>query len=351
MNKRVVTILTAAVLAVSLNACKTGGNSHDGGDVTPTPPAAQPSVSILDVRNLTNAGDENLTVEFDLLVANATGEIVTGLDSDDFIVNSAGGYAPSAIMSSPTSHAVAAATGNYSVTILLDSSDSMELSDPFDLRLSAVNHLGSLLKAGDEAQVIAFAGSADQLRDPVYDLPSQFYDIGPGFGPSIDTAAVNSLAQWENGGSPTYSAVIHGLGTEGIMNASNLAKAVVVLTDGENDNLVTVDEAIAAATQEGFEIPVYALGLGSGANEAELQRLASETGGLYSSVSGAEQLESLMGSIAQVLSTLDPNAVGARLHYTLRVVFGATSASTISGEIGVQVLEDTVIRIPFTVVL
>ena len=356
-----VLISITLVVIVACNGGGGGGNNRSS-DLSPNPnpnpnpdPVVVPnplsSVSIIDLRNEEVLTD-SATFEIDILVANPQGNVVEGLTATNFNISVTDGNVSSVeVVGTPNTPVVDTVRGNYSVTMLLDQSDSMETNDPLDIRLSAVKDFANnRMSSGDEIQVIAFAGNANQPRHPEFDLPSQFYDVTGGFVSRVDEASVDYLATRENGGSPVYDAVIHSLGTSGIQNATNNVRVVIVLTDGINDNPTTVENVLDYYTSNGLDIPIYTLGLGSNVNSDELIRLANGTGGVYSLIENANHLESLFGSLAGHLGSLDSTSTTSyNSFYTLRVtVNDKASYDVVSGVVSI-LLQNETINTPFSV--
>ncbi len=78
----------------------------------------------------------------------------------------------------------------------------------------------------------------------------------------------------------TYDSI--GMGVEKLASRSNLRKFIVAMTDGDdNSSKNNEDDAISLAKTN--NIPVYAIGFGTGtdSNEPSLQKIAAETGGTY----------------------------------------------------------------------
>ena len=79
-------------------------------------------------------------------------------------------------------------------------------------------------------------------------------------------------------------------------------KAVVVITDGKNDSYspnVTADTVIDEALSK--DIPVYAIGLGAQSDWDDLEKLTSETGGIFYSSYQADDLTEDFGKLAATL--------------------------------------------------
>jgi uncharacterized protein (TIGR03437 family) len=78
-------------------------------------------------------------------------------------------------------------------------------------------------------------------------------------------------------------------------------KAIVLMTDGEDTvGGTTLDQAIAAAKQAG--VPVFPVGFGS-VDQAVLTRIANETGGFFTNSATSANLQQILNSIGQVISS------------------------------------------------
>ena len=124
-------------------------------------------------------------------------------------------------------------------------------------------------------------------------------------------------------------------------------RGLVILSDGEDtESSSTLDALISQAQSAG--IPVHVIGLGqasdlsefstSSAAVSDLQRLASETGGYYGAVYGAEDLPALAGNIAQA-------HCGGYSDLTVRWAEPPTSGEMVSGSVNVA---GTTFGVPFS---
>ncbi|MBI5647529.1 MAG: VWA domain-containing protein [Ignavibacteriae bacterium] len=102
-----------------------------------------------------------------------------------------------------------------------------------------------------------------------------------------------------SGGTALWDGVYMGI-TEVMNKASNPCRAVIVLTDGQdNRSSHTLDQTIAYA--KAAKIPVYTIGFGANATSG-LKRLATETGGTYIDVSRPEELIDVYESLIFAIS-------------------------------------------------
>lgn len=162
-------------------------------------------------------------------------------------------------------------------------------SDPFGERIDATrSFIGALNStAGDTAGAVEFNTYADVLT-----------------APSSDFDAVNqSLAARHDGGTRIDIGLSDGV-SELESHGQNQKQTIVLLTDGKNDdsgyteaqlNEFTLAEADKAAREN---ITVHTIGLGDEANETLLRTVADKTGGNYTYVDDAGDLEEEFVEIA-----------------------------------------------------
>ncbi len=82
-----------------------------------------------------------------------------------------------------------------------------------------------------------------------------------------------------NGNTAVWDAGVVGV-QELVNNGTQECRAVILLTDGEdNSSTNTPDDVIALALNN--KIRIFTIGLGTGINDADLQRIATDTGGKY----------------------------------------------------------------------
>jgi len=221
------------------------------------------------------------------------------------------------------------------VGLLLDSSGSMDSSDPGYLRVSASKTFIDLLAANNLDNMASVADFGSSAPDSAYyfRLLQEYVEVTN----TTDLfAALDSVMAY--GSTPLYSGVHRDLDyTDGAVAAASYSRALVVLTDGqENDSYPedSLESAIALANL--VNIPVYTVGLGSGVDAADLTRLAQETGGIYVFADSASALEAIytaMGyglsqgynTTAGVFGPIPP--AGTQVFATVKVNSGGETAS------------------------
>jgi hypothetical protein len=185
--------------------------------------------------------------------------------------------------------AAAACVPKTNLEAMVDDSGSMTLSDPTDLRIRATELL--IDTQGNEQRTlgaIEFGSDATAL-------------FGPGLIGQNAAAFKAALgpALIEDGGGTDYNAAFT---TAGAHNPT--ANARIFLTDGEH----TAFPAYANGHAGGP--PVYVIGLGVGApngpGDQVLQRIASETGGLYRRADDASQMQAAMFDLNSAIACQTP---------------------------------------------
>lgn len=158
------------------------------------------------------------------------------------------------------------ATLGLSVIIVIDVSGSMA-GAPLALAKQAATEFAAQLGANDDAALVSFS-------DQVNTVVGLTKDRGP------LTAAIDALEA--GGGTALYEAAQ--VSAFLASSASSPRRAVVLLTDGENDapgSQVTADGALAAARDAGA--PVFTVGFGAAPEATFLQTLSAATQGQYRS--------------------------------------------------------------------
>jgi VWFA-related protein len=157
---------------------------------------------------------------------------------------------------------------NISTSLVIDASGSMADPSASDQTTKianakvAANEFVSQLDADDEGQIIAF-NTTSSIKQR---WTTASNDLRTGID-AIETDGGTAL--W----AATTTAVTEAESRRG-------RSAVIVLTDGKNNEPpADVDAAIAATQATG--VPVYVIGLGQETNEPALRRLAAESGGSY----------------------------------------------------------------------
>jgi VWFA-related protein len=217
-------------------------------------------------------------VELPVVVLNANGMPVTGLELEDFTVYEdeeeveVEGFGTTADLP-------------LSLAIAVDTSGSM-IEDFPKVRRAVRGFTDELLEEGDQAVLIRFSWDArvqvnwtDNIRALVGDLDT----VTPEGGTSLHDAVVRSLEQFR--------------GRRG-------RQAVVLLTDGE-DTTSRTDWKVAERFAHTMRIPVFSIGLGVGkldfSSRKILKGLATETGGEAFFPKEVEELPAVYARIAELL--------------------------------------------------
>ncbi len=211
-------------------------------------------------------------------VIDFTGNPVTGLTAANFTLREAG----NARTVSVSAVSSGAGSGALSMAILIDTSGSISATDLTNEK-AAAKQLVSQIGSGDQVAVYSF----ETTVKPVQDFTS-------------DKVKLNTAIDSITGGNNTalYQAIQTASQAVG---ARSGRKAIVLMTDGEDSaSSISIDQAIAAAKTAG--VPVFPVGFGS-ANQTILTRIATETGGFYSASSTSTNLQSILQSIGQVISS------------------------------------------------
>lgn len=180
------------------------------------------------------------------------------------------------------------------VALVLDVSGSMEGQPLQDAKAASARFLDRL-NADDQVAVIAFSDGVDpdsEVLDPQKELDfTNHIDLAYNLVDGLEAA----------GGTHLYNAASKAVRLFDGGSAGH--RAVLLLTDGRNDppNIGDSESAIQLAVDAG--IPIFVIGMGNEIDQSYLQRLASETGGLYRSAPGSADLASLFDNMADLLKT------------------------------------------------
>jgi hypothetical protein len=177
------------------------------------------------------------------------------------------------------------------VALVLDSSGSMVDNDPQDLRKAAAKQFVDALTAGsDRAGVVDF-DSAAVVRQAL----------------TSDKAALKAAidAIDSSGGTDIAAGVSAGLGLLPAVTADRL-NAMILLTDGQGG----WDDSLLATAADKKAV-IFTIGLGTSADTALLERIASATGGRYYGVTSADQLPQVFRSVAGCVNDPTPGGVAS----------------------------------------
>lgn len=298
-TRKLFIILSSALILTTLVAC--GGGGGGGGTTAPVPPTNPPivpptpkiTVSINQIITdcVTNA-PANQVAAF-VTVVDQNGDPVTNLTAADFTLFEGPTQIPAGNFT-----AIFADQANIplSVNVVLDFSRSIggpngDLPDLVAEKDAAVGFI-SLLLANDEAEITKFGNDVKLALD---------FTLADAAGKQDLEAAINEAFTGDNDGSAVYDAIIQALQNTALRQP-NRRKAVVILTDGEDtSSQSTINDVIALANLEG--IPVFTIGLGDKLVnfEANLKRIADETGGVFYASATAADLTDIYNQLAETL--------------------------------------------------
>jgi len=212
---------------------------------------------------------------------------VTVLDAEGIPI---AGLQPQAFTATEDGNAIAVksvqqvqdATLPLAVVLVIDVSGSMA-GEPLSAAKQAAIAFVNQLPPGDTAALFAFS---TEVR-PVVPFTSNKAEL---------TNAINGLNAV--GATSLYDAVQTAVFASGA--ATTQRRAVVVLSDGENESQspVTAQQSFEAADQAG--VPVFTVGFGAGADTSYLEEVARRTGGQFFRADTAD-VGRVYGAIAELL--------------------------------------------------
>ncbi|NJL28467.1 MAG: VWA domain-containing protein [Thermoanaerobaculia bacterium] len=208
-------------------------------------------------------------------VTDGQGNPIQGLQGSAFTVNQNG--STQTFTSRPATGSGAA----LATTLVLDGSQSLGGSDIANMKTAAKAYI-DLLQAVDPVAVYHFGTNIELIRD---------YTTNRANAKAAVDALTNSL-----GRTSLYDAIVeaanHSLAIGG-------RRALLVMTDGmDNDSSASEQQAIAAAISAG--LPVFTIGFGS-VDEDVLERIATQTGGLFFLGASSADLAAILARIGTTL--------------------------------------------------
>jgi Ca-activated chloride channel family protein len=259
-------------------------------------------------------------------VTDQSGYPVTGLQSvaNAFSFNQGSG----AIAISSVSF-VGSVNKNVAMATLLDHSKSLT-DQPVafaDMKTGFSNLLAGL-KAGDTAEVIKFATE---------------YQVVQAFTTDKTLLQAAIAAPFSMGtGTRLYDTVYQGVEDAAKQPLSH-RRAVILATDGVEElpasapPVQTLQSAIDNAKNK--NVPVFTIGLGASVNSTDLQKLASDTGGLYYQANASQNLATIYQQLASLLYenqyvlTFNRAVMGVQSPITITANSGALSGNAARGVI------------------
>lgn len=282
-----------------------------GGVTSRTEVAAQATLQA-DLVGFTEGTFPELTAVLNL--QDADGASVTGLGPADFSATVAGKPATVRSASLASSQSI-----GQDVLLVIDTTGSMQGERLVQAKLAAKEFVAGLAPE-DRVAVMRFANSVT--------VPVDF---------TADHAAVDAAIDGLTAAGQTELYKATAAAAVKIGQSSSPRRAVVLLTDGANDAIVTdvnADQAVAAAASSG--VPFFAIAQSEAAIEpGYLIRLASATGGRYLEAPKPDDLHEVYASIGRLLRsqyilTLDASAASGRgdVDVAITVRAGGRTAST-----------------------
>lgn len=200
---------------------------------------------------------------------------VTGLAAACFTVEEDG-----QLQQSVTATPVGTAHG-LAVALVVDRSGSMT-QEYLGNAKSAAQHFVDQLGPGDRAALLSFSAQVS--------LDHPFTTDRASLKRAIDALVAD-------GATALYDGIIEAVNQ---IRMQTGRKAIVLLSDGgDTASSSSIDAAMQAAVQAG--VPIFTIGLGSGTDEAVLQKIADDTGGRYYAAPTADQLQQIYQLLAQQL--------------------------------------------------
>ncbi|GEM46351.1 vWA domain-containing protein [Deinococcus cellulosilyticus] len=278
MTAKMYSLTTCVALGVLLGAC------NPTPSVTYTPPKTGT------VNGYTIDATNKDTIKFNVSALDDGGKVILNGKIDSFTVkvdevtgnpesnNAADVTATTTICGQYTS-----AGGPITCAVVLDASSSMTSTDPDEKRSEAAKQFVGRISSTDQVAVANFGAGG---KDPYEDL-----HVYQSF--TADKALLNKAiddATKATGSTPLWESTVEA--TDLLSKAAGNNKIALVLTDGQANGTGNVDTTIAAAQKA--NVKLFMVGLAKGQiDERDMQKAAQMTGGLYSKVTEAAQLNDL----------------------------------------------------------
>jgi uncharacterized protein YegL len=180
-----------------------------------------------------------------------------------------------------------AEANNVDVDLVIDRTGSMK-GDKIDAAKNASKQFVDFMRNGDMIGVVSFNTSATTNFPLTTISPPSSGDTKTQAKDAID--AINALG---------FTSIAVGLqrGQEQLTTLGQASHpwAIILLSDGQENNAPWVADVLPGIVSS--KTVVYTIGLGSGADEALLMDIASQTGGTYNFAPGPEQLAAIYNTI------------------------------------------------------
>lgn len=321
--------------------------------------------------SVVDAGKQQMTFEVELVLVDGNSNPITNLTQSNFQLractpdaanqradcirgaNDAADIAYVPTVSAPSSIQSIAALPvvPYAAALLMDQSGSILQSDASGARLFSTKAFLNALSSNDRVLLSAFAGGTGALITP---SPLAIYDsFKDSQTASTYFRTLDSLAKLVGGTTPLYESLdtLRGNVVNDASLPANIAKAVVVFTDGEDTSCTSISDCRARRQlsidgANASNVKLFTVGLSDGVDFAALGELAVKTNGAFLYADTPQQLLPLYGSVGKLLSLGLPTY---RLQWTVQSGAGAFQpGSTLIGRVQVTSGANT-FEVPFVV--
>lgn len=196
-------------------------------------------------------------------------------------------------------------TSNLDYVVIIDASGSMTANDFQPNRLEAAKQAAisfiEVLDAQANVGVISFAGSS-------------FIDLALTNEKSDVKEAINNVNIINTGGTAVGDAVVLASNLFKISETQDKGRSVILLTDGQSNVGITIEDAINYAEKNGVVVNTIGIGTPEGGNfidenvitqldNSTLKKLSEETGGKFYVITNKEELKNAYLSIFETSKT------------------------------------------------
>jgi hypothetical protein len=198
------------------------------------------------------------------------------------------------------------AASPYAAALVMDQSNSIEVSDPTDARIFAGKGFMERLGANDRIVLSAFAETSGTNVAKIPTQPLTIYGAFTADGTSYFDD-LDSLANQEGGRTPLYNSLnsmIDYVETNAPTGIPGQRKAVVLFSDGD-DTVCADDKACresAIANSASSAVDIFTIGLSDKVNFEAMAELADRSNGVFLFADTAEQLIPIYGALGKLLS-------------------------------------------------
>jgi hypothetical protein len=292
-----------AMLAIIVGMLMIAGCKEDSN------PAAPPASITQIVANGSLAPTSRIQAQGTLLIADQSGNAITGLTSQNISVRLVWGSTVStsdSVVGTVVIQSLSQSGKNIAVAMTMDYSGSMYVGS-WDTAKSQYQRILDM-ETGVKTFVNA-VGTNDVCEIIKF---SDYVNVVQPFTSSKQTLlhAVDSVL-YLGGMTALYQSIYTGIQDVASQSASSYARAVVAFTDG-GENASSINLSTLLQTARSSAIPVYTIGLldstshstppGQSSSERTLVQIADSTGGFYFYAPNASQLQQIYNSISGQLS-------------------------------------------------